>query len=985
MAQVKPLKLLPDGNLSQVNPSVDDLTISTVTSNQLTITNDLPGEKIIIQGNAADAAEKLIHVKNSAGTTVSYIDGSGNASFKNISVAGTETIIGNVIAQSDLNLTGDLNVSGDVVLGNNILVDKVTFNAVVDTDLDMGYHNVKNLSDPVDPQDAATMQFVLDNSSAGGWSQDGNILSGSEFFGSLNGKDVIFKRSNIEQMRIRNSSANGTGAIQLFGDAGYLAYEEVNGGLSLLISSDNEAPGSLNPSKNLVIKTGDTDNSQSGTIEIGPGSSQGDTGDLVLYIPETQGVRGKVVIDSDVVEVIGDVIPELTNSYSLGSSGAQWLNVYGANVGTADTSNFSILQNNTSALEINSTEANLNKHLVINSAVSDVEAKVFEVKNSSGVSVAFIDEDGDLTVNNMSVTGNLTVINIEETQTSLTVNGDLTVLGNTTLGDASTDTMSFIAKSVTDLNMNGNMITSLETPTVSGDAANKYYVDTTISTALGTLGTLALPTDGVYGGAGGNISGVDQNDRYEDAFDKVEAILGKLAPAKPFNLSTKSLAISGTYSAYESAAITPTLRSNVIDNTTPLAQTPTGAANGFWDAEEGIISAEVDSVTSGSRTLSAANDVGTYGSLKILSDYDFYAGQVGKELFWAALTAGVQSSTPLSLGSHTYRLLHSKTGNTAVNTFYVDDPQAVTVTGQTITGSGTGKYISGVPSLNTGDTIAASFTVNNAIRQHYNPTRIAAASSTLTNSVNQSLPLTPPTSGDPYSGSISLTVSNSKYGEQTTVACTGYNSKGTTGSANAVSNIRVDTVSNEVRVKSGQGQYPTAGSAASEYGSAFDSTISLVSAGNEELQLLNGLYQFPAGNYTSNLPVNGPNYSAATGGSYSNYRWVTFNLGNKTSVSSVTLTINGGVNLGSTTLISGLLLNIKVDGAIPTNGWIDGNAAYSGVGNPTNDGTAALVIGSSNVATRVITFGATVRTGNVYVRVGIPLASNKRFTNITIA
>jgi len=652
--------------------------------------------------------------------------------------------------------------------------------------------------------------------------------------------------------------------------------------------------------------------------------------------------------------------------------------------GSSNNQDVTFVRNDITQFQMQDTQVHFDTHLVVQASVSDNESKIFNVKNSLGVSVASIDEDGDMIVRDLYVGGVETVIGTITAESDLNVQGSLLVEGNTTLGDASTDVINFVAKAGTVLDMDNHKITNLTTPTASGDAANKFYVDDTITTALGTLGTLALPTDGVYGGVNGNISGVAEDDTYEDAFDKVEVILGKLAPAKPANLSTKTLAITGTYTAYESGTGTPVLRSNVIDNTTPLAQTPTGVTNGFWDAEDGTITAEVDSLVSGSRVLTSANDEGTYSSLRVLSDYDFYNGQAGKELFWYALIAGVQSASPLSLGAHSYRLLHSKTGNTPVLNFFVDDPQAVTVTGQSIVGSGSGRYISGVPSLNTGDSITASFTVNNAIRQHYNPTRIASASSTLTNSVNQALPGVAPTSGSTFSGNIALSVLSARYAEQTSVTCTGFNSKGTTGTASAVSSIRVDTVSNEVRVKSGQGQFPVFGISQSQYGDTFDSTVSLVSSGNEELQMLDGQYQFPTGNYTANLPVNGPNYSAASGGSFNNYRWVTINLGAKTGVSSVTLNIVGGVNLGSTTLISDFAFNVKVDGDIPTNGWVDGNAAYAGVGNPSNDGDAALVIGSSSVSTKVITFGATVRTGNVYVRVGIPLASNKRFTNITI-
>jgi hypothetical protein len=72
-----------------------------------------------------------------------------------------------------------------------------------------------------------------------------------------------------------------------------------------------------------------------------------------------------------------------------------------------------------------------------------------------------------------------------------------------------------------------------------------------------------------------------------------------------------------------------------------------------------------------------------------------------------------------------------------------------------------------------------------------------------------------------------------------------------------------------------------------------------------------------------------------------------------------------------------------VDGATPTTGWVDANAAYPGVGNPTANGDPAMVTASSSAAVKLVTFGAAPKTGNVWVRVGIPAGSTKSFTRVT--
>lgn len=500
---------------------------------------------------------------------------------------------------------------------------------------------------------------------------------------------------------------------------------------------------------------------------------------------------------------------------------------------------------------------------------------------------------------------------------------------------------------------------------------------------LDILKLLGVPTDGYYGNTGANVSGVTNGDTLENAFDKVEVILGKLAPTKPPLLSTKTLTISGTYTALLSGAVSQTSISNVTDDTTPLAQTPTGTANGFSDGQLGTLSASVNSTASGSRVLTTGDDTGTYTALKVLSDYDFYSGQPGKSDFWYALIAGIESTSALAVGvPHTYQLTHSTTGSTPVYTFYTDDPLTPTISGTTITGSGTGRYISGVPSLATGDTINATFTVGSAIRAFYNSTRIASASSSYTNSVNAPLPIPPPAGYTNFSANINLTVATAKYAETPAITLTGYNSKSVTGTSTPATTIRIDTVSLETpRLKSGTGQFPTKGTGVGQFSDTYVSTELLTA--NEELQLLNGLYQYPTGNYTANLPTAGPNYSSVAGGSYNSMRWVTFNGGNCSSAVGVTIVFNSTTGF-STTILSSFNLYVLVDGATPTLGWVDGNAAYPGVGNPTSNGDAALVIGSSTSTSKRVTFGTSVKTGAVWVRIGIPSGDTKKFSSISV-
>ncbi len=491
----------------------------------------------------------------------------------------------------------------------------------------------------------------------------------------------------------------------------------------------------------------------------------------------------------------------------------------------------------------------------------------------------------------------------------------------------------------------------------------------------GSGGPIGNPLDGFFGAAGG-ISGLLPTDLPVDAFDKMESILELLAPAPPLNLSTKTLAVTAPYTSKEAG--TGTSIANCTDDTTPDV-----SATSFRDGNVGTLTATIDGSAAGSIVLTTGDETGvTDTALTVTTDNDPYVGQAGKSGFWRQISATITPTSPLSLGAHPFTMSHSSTGTASGVTVTVDDPGVVTFGTKSASSTGSSNYISGVPGVASGQAITTSFQVVNAVRTHYNSTHVGNASSPQTNSVDAN-PGSVPANGDTLTLTPSLTIAASKYSEGITVTFTGYNSKGTAYTTTQTTAIRVDTVSNETgRLKSGQGQYPAIGSGASQFGDAFVAATSLATSGNEELQLLNGTYRYPSGNYSSNYPV-GPDYSSVPAGSYSNYRWLTVSLGSISALSNKTININGGVNLGGSTLISGLLMYVKVVGATPTSGWVDANAAYPGVGNPTNDGDGALVVGSSSTSTRVVTFGSAPKTGTVYVRIGIPSGSTKQFSGVS--
>jgi hypothetical protein len=489
--------------------------------------------------------------------------------------------------------------------------------------------------------------------------------------------------------------------------------------------------------------------------------------------------------------------------------------------------------------------------------------------------------------------------------------------------------------------------------------------------------TLGLPTDGSYGGSNGAIAGVTQGDRQEDAFDKVEVILGKLAPSKPSNLSSAAFSLTNTtYSGYMQG--TATNFSGIMNSFFP-----TGRATGFYDGDAGILSGYINSNLTGLRVLTTGIDTGNFTGLNITGDFDFWSGVAGRAGFWSALSANVCPTGALSSGRFTMQMGHSTTGPTTILTGYCNAVQTPTATIQNIvTGNPATRIIDGVPSMGVGGVISGQISLGNTISAFYQPSIGNFFSSQTSN--NTLTATGTPLSGETQVLSGVVTVSSSQFITGWIASATSKNASSTTSStATSGTNIRIDTVSNQPsnRWRAGSGQYPPNGSAGLLL--AYDNNLSLVSG--EELQMINGIIQNPPSvNYT-NIRPSGPNYIGIQTGSYggaTGYRWALF-TGQIAGATSVTCVFGGTSNFSSVVL-SDFRLYVKVSGSNPTNGWIDGNTAYGGVGDPTNDGDAALVIGSSSSTSKFVTFGTALRNGTVMARVGIPSGSNKSFSSLTV-
>jgi hypothetical protein len=564
---------------------------------------------------------------------------------------------------------------------------------------------------------------------------------------------------------------------------------------------------------------------------------------------------------------------------------------------------------------------------------------------------------------------NITDFSSYSSTTNNIINGKLNVSGGTVYGN---------------LNVLGNV------------TANTFY-------GVGGYTTLGTPADGGYDTG---LLGLTSASTINYAVDQIDTILALLAPAKPPRLDASSWISPGYSSAVASGDwvnISGTTISKVIfNNSLPQFRVTGGTSgtfSGFWNGLLGDITFYVNGTSNGTKTLTTTSvnastaNTGTYLGLT-LNVNDYYVNQTGKLGFWSAIAASGKTQNSLSnnvFTSQTYTLTHSETGSIS-ESFYVDTTYTPTISNISLTTPPSiTRYVSGVPSLAVGDSFVYSYRVNSAVSKFYTTGTFAKmdGSTWTTNSTSYASGSLSP---KPFSGqsvtltSQSLAATTSKYSESPSITFYGYNAiNGVGNSTSSLTGYRIDTVSNENRLRNAaDGENPTF--YPSVFGSTYTTTQKIVgniepgsnSSYNYELQLLNGSYQVPTGDYSS---YGGFDYSVPG----SQTRFVLLTGSPLSSVNSVTILFNGTGGTWTAAangVTSGLYLNVKVGGT----GWIDGNAAYPGSGSPSANGDPAMVASpASSAASKQITFGSTARSGTIYVRIGLPAGSDKKFTGITIS
>lgn len=524
-----------------------------------------------------------------------------------------------------------------------------------------------------------------------------------------------------------------------------------------------------------------------------------------------------------------------------------------------------------------------------------------------------------------------------------------------------------------------NLTTPTDSDTLSG--ATVEYVNQRITSATSGVSYIGDAEDGTY--TDGIFTDFTSTTPIGTAIDRFNEMMLLLAPTPPSNDWSgvfSNLRVSSTNYDNMRIAGSGTVANNITTDTTPDYTLDVSIPSQGMNGDTGTFTISNDTAGTLDTVTLTTGDDSRVNEIS-LTEGDPYDGQSGKAGFWSGITSmNVTGSMPTITASatqHTLTFDYPDSGQLTSN-FYVDSVSTPSLSSGSATFPTMTRYISGVPSLTSGSNITGiGFTVDNAVGYFYNPGFWRITGSQV-NDTSYTTPSSTPTDNSSVVESGHSVSISSGYAETMTIQAQARNIAGTVGSLNISSNnYRIDTVSNESsRLVSSSGTYPSTG-----WGGTYDSEQVLTSgSGLDELQLLNGTYRYPTGNYTNYTDATngaGPDYSSVTG-----IRWATFNIGSFNNNSAFDLTINGASGIGASYDVANFYLEVQISGQTS---WVNADASYSGTGSPGSgaDGVGAVVVGDSTNTVRRITFGSITYTGDIIVRIGLASGSGITFTGLS--
>jgi hypothetical protein len=410
-----------------------------------------------------------------------------------------------------------------------------------------------------------------------------------------------------------------------------------------------------------------------------------------------------------------------------------------------------------------------------------------------------------------------------------------------------------------------------------------------------------------------------------------------------------------------------------------------------YNGDAGNVNAVVDGTVSGTITMSGSSDVGSSGNIEITSESDYqsltssgastsFASSTYSPGLYKGFKAKVSvTSTDLAVGSHSFKMQHTTTGNTNVISFVKDDVTStptVDMSSATLTqgGAGTLAYESGIPYYTDDATLTLSgVEVYNWIGQTYrndstpfdvtNGTNSEGTSGSVISTaghsysavdgsstfLNSGVPIanTGKTSGSPYSiGDITVNVGaggtgieqvkarmnnvngNGSYSEFTSTKVQALNSSSGVNETIAVSDSLGATHDDDGKRITGfpSSDNPSFSSSTNYYtGSVWSGAVTI--AGTQEAVTRWGTLSHFTTDLSSGILPAGPDLDTGRSGA----QYFTFAF-RRTAMANFTVRMSGKV--------SGFFIAAPatdIDDASGLNGWLDAGTTYGGAGTPGSD------------------------------------------------
>ena len=436
------------------------------------------------------------------------------------------------------------------------------------------------------------------------------------------------------------------------------------------------------------------------------------------------------------------------------------------------------------------------------------------------------------------------------------------------------------------------------------------------------------------------------------AINELKSTLSLLLPNSPALLSSKTISFIGT-SCLLSRSVPDNTTSHIPSAGSTIKSTrskrpETSVITSFGSGKSGSLSVKLNGLQSGSKTLSAGNDSGTYGDLVITRNQDFPLATPG---FWEDLDAKFLASSDLQAGYNEAQMLHSETGSTNLTGIIIDNgignPGISNFSLSQI--SIVTSYSSGVAHYGTNSVLRIQARLSNIITNVYASVlaQINANGGFGGVSLNASiLGIGIPANGDLIDLLYDLTLTT-QFFSKLVFTVLGYHPLASTASFSSTQNVLakintsgIEGISAGRRVYTGNWDETTYDAVSPE-----NPTVALYNSATipqaHEAKIVAGILAHDVTNYMSGYMPAQPNGADFSSHAANQYCTLVFALN---ASSSATISVAGNYEK----------CWIKLPGIT---GWLDTMANYGGAGTPSANGASCRTTGGVSKNTFAVTFG----------------------------